>query len=84
MTTNKCVAVEIKVLIAEGLISNNVVDPKDTTTKLDGYIKINYSEMNHQYVYEYTDATINSSTCSYKYWVEHVSVKCAIRRIFIK
>lgn len=75
MTTNKCVAIGIDVLIAEGLISGTVVDPKDTTTRLDGYIKVNYSDTTNQYVYEYTDATVSSSTCSYKYWVENGVVK---------
>ena len=75
MTTNKCVAIGIDVLIAEGLISGTVVDPKDTATRLDGYIKVNYSDATHQYVYEYTDATVSSSTCSYKYWVENGVVK---------
>ena len=68
---NSCVALSVKVLITKGLIGRDVVDPKDTNTKLDGYyIKIKYDASTSQYEYEYKGEAIDSSTCKYKYWVD--------------
>lgn len=75
-----CVALAIKVLITEGLIGQNVVDPKDTRTELDGYIKIKYDSATSQYEYEYVNENVNVSTCDYKYWVENDVVKIWIRK----
>ncbi len=68
---NSCVALQIKVLIKEGLISSNIVDPKDTKTKLDGYIKIKYNPSSSQYNYEYIDEEVETTTCRYSYWVDN-------------
>ncbi len=72
---DSCVALAIKVLITEGLIGQEVVDPKDTNTQLDGYIKIKYDAATSQYEYNYENESYASSTCKYKFWVEDGVVK---------
>ena len=64
---NSCVALEVQVLISEGLINQEVIDPGDVNKSLDGYIKINYSYTNNQYEYEYVETT----TCVHKYFVQN-------------
>ena len=72
---DSCVALAIKVLIKEGLISQEVVDPQDTSTQLDGYIKIKYDTSTSQYEYNYENESYASSICKYKIWVENGEVK---------
>lgn len=72
---DSCVALEIQVLTTEGLIGKDVVDPEDTNTKLDGYIKIKYDADTSQYEYKYENESYASSTCKYKFWVEDGVVK---------
>ncbi len=72
--SSKCVAIEIAVLTAEGLISSNIVDPKDVNDELTGYVKVIYDNNNHQYVYTYIDEAVNSTTCAYKFWVANNTV----------
>ena len=72
---NSCVAIEIRVLIVEGLIGQNVIDPKDTNNNLDGYIKINYNYTNNQYEYEYVNQSVSTTNCTHKYYVENNTVK---------
>ena len=69
-----CVALEVKVLTKEGLISQDVVDPKDTGKNLEGYIKITYSYINNQYEYKYVDTSVNTTLCIYKYYVDNNDV----------
>lgn len=72
---SSCVALEVKVLVTEGLVGQNVIDPKDSKTELNGCIKIIYNSDLNQYEYEYMDETIIDSICSYKYWVEGNTIK---------
>ena len=69
MTTSECVALSINVLIKEGLIGSNVIDPKDASS-LDGYVKVNYSASTSQYEYEY----VETQNCRYYYVVENDDV----------
>ena len=66
---NSCVTLSIQSLITEGLIGQDVIDPKDRS-KLDGYIKVNYSASTSQYEYEY----VETSNCKYRYEVEEEKV----------
>lgn len=66
---DSCVALAIQVLTTEGLIGKDVVDPEDTNTKLEGYIKIKYDAATSQYEYNYENESYASSTCKYKFWV---------------
>jgi len=65
-SATSCVALSVKVLTNEGLIGKNVVDPQDTRTNLDGYIKIVYNSQMSQYEYSYVE---NDQNCQYKYKV---------------
>ncbi len=78
MTANdesSCVALEVNVLIKEGLIGQSVADPKDTGKNLEGYIKIIYDYTNNQYRYEYIDTSVHTTSCRYKYYVENDAVR---------
>ena len=70
-----CVALAIDVLITEGLIGKNVVDPNDRNKELNGYIKIKYDVTTSQYEYNYEDGLTENSICRYKYLVENNVVK---------
>ena len=72
---SSCVALEVNVLIKEGLIGQSVVDPKDTGKNLEGYIKIIYDYTNNQYGYEYIDTSVHTTSCVHKYYVENDVVK---------
>lgn len=69
-----CVALAVDVLTTEGLISENIVDPKDTKTKLEGYIKIEYDVATSQYKYEYIGEKAEDSACKYKSFVRDGSI----------
>lgn len=73
---NSCVALSIKVLITEGLIGKEVLDPENTNKDLStGYVAIRYNTNSSQYEYEYKEESLNDTVCKYKYWVEDNTVK---------
>ena len=60
-----CVAIYNKVLNKEGLLTNEVKDPKDSNKDLlAGHVEVNYDSTNNQYTYTYKDGT---SSCKYRY-----------------
>ena len=76
MSADGCVALAIKVLTVKGLIGQNVIDPKDTNTNLDGYIKITYDYTNNQYKYEYVNQSVNTTSCTHKFFVNNNDKVC--------
>ena len=77
--TSSCVALQIRVLSIEGLIGQNVIDPKDTRVELNGHIKIKYNSQMSQYEYEYVGEDTLNSVCKYRYVVENDEVKQQIK-----
>lgn len=51
---NACVSIHVRVLNHEGLLMNDVFDPKDmTNSMLDSYVIVSYDNATSQYIYEY-------------------------------
>ena len=68
-----CVAIDNAVLNKEGLLTNEVKDPKDNNKNLlEGHIEVNYDSTNNQYTYTYKDGI---SSCKYRYVLDGTEVK---------
>lgn len=68
-----CVSIDNAVLNKEGLLTNEVKDPKDNNKNLlEGHIEVNYDSTNNQYTYTYKDGI---SSCKYRYVLDGTEVK---------
>lgn len=67
-----CVGIANAVLNKEGLLNNQVTDPKDNSNLLEGHIEVNYDTTNNQYTYTYK---AGPSSCKYRYILDGTEVK---------